>query len=470
MANTLGQMSNWNRYPTYSVYVQMMQKFANDYPDFAVLDTIGYSQNNHLVLALKISDNPNTDENEPEFFYSAQMHGDELVGQVLMLRLIDYLLTNYNSDSQVQNLVNNVEIWINPLANPDGLYHGSDNNVSSATRYYYNYVDPNRNFPSPNSTHPDGEAYTQETSDMMNFISNHHFNMSANLHSGAEVANYPWDTWDSYTKTTADNNWWIHVCSEYANTVFNNSNNYYFKGISNNGYIEGGDWYIIYGGRQDYITYFKNGREMTLELSNDKLLDAQLLPQHWNYNYHSFLNYINQSLYGLRGIITDADTGEPIEAKVEIFNHDIDNSFVFSNLPIGNYHRYLKAGNYNVTFSKTGYVSQTKNIQITDNAETIQNVSLNKTVGIDQHSFDDSILVYPNPVKNKEFKIKSNINSDNLSIRLYNSLGREVLNLESINLPAGETKALHVKNLIPGIYFINLITKQYNYYKKIIIK
>lgn len=470
MANTLGQMSNWNRYPTYSVYIQMMHKFVNDYPNLTVLDTIGYSQNHHLVLALKITDNPHNDEDEPKFFYSAQMHGDELIGQVFMLRLIDYLLSNYYNDPQVQNLIDNVEIWINPLANPDGLYAGSDNDVSNATRYLNNWIDPNRNFPSPNSAHPDGEAYAQETIDMMQFMSEHHFNLSANIHSGAEVSNYPWDTWDSSTKIHPDNDWWIYVCSEYANTVFNNSSGGYFKDVTSNGITEGGDWYVIEGGRQDYMTYFNYGREMTLELSSDKMLNAQSLPQYWNYNYRSLLKYMEQSLNGLRGIVTDADTGIPLEAKIEIDNHDRDNSFVFSYLPVGDYHRYLKAGNYNITYSKAGYVSQTINVQIIDNNIIINNIALHKIVDINRNILDENIKIYPNPIKNQSIKIQSNINIKNLDIKLYNSLGAKILNLKNLHLSSGRTIQIPVDHLPSGFYFINLITQKNNLFKKILIE
>ena len=71
-----------------------------NYPSLCRLDTIGTSINGKLVLALKISDNPAEDETEPEVFYSSTMHGDETGGYVLMLRLADYLLKNYNSDFQ----------------------------------------------------------------------------------------------------------------------------------------------------------------------------------------------------------------------------------------------------------------------------------------------------------------------------------------------------------------------------------
>ncbi len=50
--------------------------------------------------------------------YSATMHGDETTGYILMLRLIDYLLSNYGADPQVTNILDNMEVWIYPLANP----------------------------------------------------------------------------------------------------------------------------------------------------------------------------------------------------------------------------------------------------------------------------------------------------------------------------------------------------------------
>lgn len=377
MATTVSAMANWDKYPTYSVYVQMMQDFATNFPSICRLDTIGFSQDGRLIIALKITDNPDANEDEPEYFYTGQMHGDEVVGYIMLLRLADYLLNNYGSDVEVTNMINTIEIWINPLANPDGAYNGGDNDISGAQRYLSNGVDPNRNYKNPNGDHPDGSSWAQETIDMMNFADAHHFVMSANLHSGAEVANYPWDTWTSAQRTHSDDNWFQYVSHEYADTVFTNSSGGYFTGVSSNGIIEGGDWYIVEGSRQDYMTYYKHCREITYELSNQKLLDVAELPNHWNYNYRSMLNYIKESLYGIRGIITDSCTGLPIEAKVEVISHDDDNSFVYSSLPVGDYHRPIYAGTYNVTYSAPGYQSVTiNNIVVNNQTATVQNVSL----------------------------------------------------------------------------------------------
>jgi hypothetical protein len=64
--------------------------------------------------------------------------------------------------------------------------------------------------------------------------------------------------------------------------------------------------------------------------------------------------------------VTDSITGEPLNAKVFISGHDIDSSHVYTDPAVGDYHRLLKGGTYNVTFSAAGYISKTIQVQITD--------------------------------------------------------------------------------------------------------
>ena len=52
----------------------------------------------HDLWAIKLSDNPDVDEDEPEVFLTSTMHGDEITGYGLMLRLLDELTTGYSSD------------------------------------------------------------------------------------------------------------------------------------------------------------------------------------------------------------------------------------------------------------------------------------------------------------------------------------------------------------------------------------
>ncbi len=392
VAHNLSDMSDWDKYPSYEVYTEMMFNYADNYPEICKLDTIGYSQNNRLILTLKITDNPNEDEYEPEFLYTGQMHGDEMLTSVLFLRLINYILSNYETDTIVQNLVNNTEIWINPLSNPDGLYWGGNDNVSGSVRYLANGIDPNRNFPNPEGgEHPDGNEWAQETIDMMAFLESKDFVISANTHSGAEVVNYPWDTWDSNSKVTPDNDWWVMVSQEYAENAQNDSPPNYFTSVASSGYINGGDWYVVRGTRQDYMNYFLHCREATIELSNQKKLSSNELPDYWMYNKEALISYLQQVQYGIKGIVTDSCTGLAIRAKIEVLEHDQDNSFVYSSLPIGNFHRPIKAGTYALRVSAEGYYPKMiENISTDDYNTTEVNISLSPILPLANFSYEQS--------------------------------------------------------------------------------
>ncbi len=390
MSNSTRGVLDWNYYPTYTAYLQLMQDFATNFPAICDIDTIGVTTDDRLLLVARISDNVGVEEDEPEFLYTSSIHGDETAGYISTLHLIDYLLQNYGIDERVTNFVNNIDIWINPLANPDGTYAGGNNSVNGATRYNANYVDLNRNYPDPDDgPHPDGNDWQMETVAFMNFAEKHNFNLSANFHGGAEVVNYPWDTW---SKLTADDQWWQLVSREYADTTHVYAPSGYMDDL-NNGVTNGYAWYTITGGRQDYMNYFRQCREFTVELSNTKLLPVNQLLNNWNYNYRSMLNYMEQSLYGVRGIVTDTITGEPLFAQVYISGHDKDSSMVFTSLPVGNYHRYLKAGTYNMTFFGEGYLPKTiKNVVVSDKQSTVLNVRLWDGTPIPAFSSSDTLI------------------------------------------------------------------------------
>ncbi|MBC8527207.1 MAG: carboxypeptidase regulatory-like domain-containing protein, partial [Candidatus Cloacimonetes bacterium] len=373
MAYTIGEMADWDRYPTYDVYIEMMYLFGENYPDICRIDTVGYSQQGREILFAKISDNVDIEENEPEFMYTATMHGDETAGYVLMLRLIDSLLTSYGFNDRITYLVDNIEIWINPLANPDGTYHGGDSTLVGARRSNANGYDLNRNFPDPeDGPHPDGNPWQPETIVMMDLADSHSFVHSANFHGGAEVVNYSWDTWP---RLHADDDWYISISREYADTAHVYSPPGYMTFL-NNGITNGYQWYTINGGRQDYMNYFQGCKEVTIELSDVKMLSSDELPAHWEYNKRSFINYIDNVFYGIRGLVTDS-LGNPLDAMITVVDHDFDSSEVFTDPDVGDYHRMLLPGTYDLTFSSYGYVSQTiTDIVVSDTGATIVDVEL----------------------------------------------------------------------------------------------
>jgi len=375
-ALNLNQAMAWETYPTFTQYDSIMRSFVSLYPTLCRLDTIGKSINGKLVMALKISDNVSVNEDEPEVFYTSTIHGDETGGFILMLRLSDYLLKNYQTSTRIKNMVDNLEIWINPLANPDGTYR-TGNTMSSPTRYNANGVDLNRNFPDPSQINM---VQQKENTDMITFMKKHRFVISANFHAGAEVFNYPWDRY--FSKYHADDAWFYTLGREYADTVHVYSSPAYMN-MYDNGVVRGAVWYVITGGRQDYVTYELQGREVTIELDDIHVTPAAQLSLLWQNNYRSLLNYLENGLYGISGEVLNSVTSAPVEAKVFIAGHDKDSSHVYSDPVSGSFTRLISPGSWNVTFSAKGYKDTTvNNVIVYSGQRTDLSVNLKPIVNI----------------------------------------------------------------------------------------
>lgn len=352
-------------FPTYSEYVTFLRELESSYPDLCRLVDVGDSTNQdrpHDIWMLEITDNPDVEEDEPEVLLTSTMHGDETTGYVLMLYLADELLSSYGDDPDITALVDEIEIWINPLANPDGAYYAGDDTLDGAIRGFtdangaFADVDPNRNFPDfLYGDHPDGNRTWSENLAMTDFSAAHTISLSVNFHGGTEVVNY---AWDNQSSRHADNAWFEAISRAYADHCQEDGPRGYMTD-QNDGITNGYDWYQITGSRQDYMTYFVGAREVTIELSTRKNPDASSLSSYWQANRAALLEYAERSLEGVRGVVTDA-RGEPVFARVEVVGHDSvdDNSYVYTDADVGDYHRMLLPGSYDLEFVAEGFTSQ----------------------------------------------------------------------------------------------------------------
>jgi len=442
---------DWNFFPTYAAYEALLQQFQNDFPLFCKIDTIAELESGKRILVAHLGDNLNMDEDEPEFLYTSSMHGDETTGYNLLLHLIAYLLCNNDTDPDVTRLLQEVDIYINPLANPDGAYAGGNSSVQGATRSNASGFDLNRNFPDPDDGQFPGGTRQPETSAFMEFAAEHDFNISANLHGGAEVANYPWDT---YFKRHADDGWWKYVCRNYANSAQADGPAGFFNDL-NNGITNGYDWYIISGGRQDYMNTYEYCREFTLELSQRKNLPGSTLETYWGYHKDALLEYMEESLNGLRGTVVDSITREALDARVFISGHDQDSSHVYTSMPVGNYHRYLSQASYSVTFSAEGYFPKTiDNVQIQHGLATRLDVELVQEVvaGLGDRLPRLAFSLHPNPANSQlEVVLPETVREGQLSI--LDLTGRMVYQQELRNQ---STSNLEIATLAKGLYLVRI--------------
>lgn len=108
-----------------------MANLETRFPSLARRVEIGRSLEDNPIWAVKISDNPDLDESdEGDVIFVALHHAREWISAEMALYLAEHLLENYSLDPELQADIDNLEIWVVPVLNPDGY-------VYSDTSYRY---------------------------------------------------------------------------------------------------------------------------------------------------------------------------------------------------------------------------------------------------------------------------------------------------------------------------------------------
>jgi hypothetical protein len=178
--------------------------------------SIGNTVENRPIYMVKISDNPDIDESEPEVLYTALHHAREPQSMMQMIYFMYYLLENYSTDPSVQYLVNNRELFFIPVVNPDGYEYNRSTNPTGGGMWRKNRknnvgsygVDLNRNYGpyaywnAPNggsSTTPSSDTYRgtapfsePETNNIKNFLATRNFKNALNYHTYSNLLVYPY--------------------------------------------------------------------------------------------------------------------------------------------------------------------------------------------------------------------------------------------------------------------------------------
>ncbi len=116
--------------------------------------SIGTSHEGRTIWAIKISDNPNINEDEPTVGFDALVHAREPQSMATIMYFMWYLLENYGTDPAVTYLVDNREIYCVPCFNPDGYEYNRQTDPNGGGMWRKNRrnnggsygVDMNRNF------------------------------------------------------------------------------------------------------------------------------------------------------------------------------------------------------------------------------------------------------------------------------------------------------------------------------------
>ncbi|XP_023694243.1 inactive carboxypeptidase-like protein X2 [Paramormyrops kingsleyae] len=210
------------RYHSYKDMAEMMYSIKNECPNITRLYDIGESFKGLKIYAMEISDNPGEHElGEPEFRYTAGLHGNEALGRELLLLLMQFLCKEYkDGNPRVRRLVDSIRIHLVPSLNPDAHELAFEAGSEMATwelghwteegyDIFQNFPDlnsilwaaedkglvpqvtPNHHIPIPE--HFLNGSFAVETRAIISWMESYPFMLGANLQGGEKVVAYPFD-------------------------------------------------------------------------------------------------------------------------------------------------------------------------------------------------------------------------------------------------------------------------------------
>ncbi|MBW6516801.1 MAG: hypothetical protein K0B81_09370 [Candidatus Cloacimonetes bacterium] len=376
-------------YRSYTDVLDELTDIASDYPNIASLYSLGisrgreyylagnnnYAAYNHLIWGLKVTLDPSVEADKPAVYYNGAHHAREPISVEVVMHILWHIIDNYGTDPEITFLVDNTEIWFIPMLNPDGhklVFDEINTNWRKNIRDNYNTgtistgdgVDLNRNYAhewqlnaQPTASNYGGPypSSEPETTALKNLWQERQFVAGISYHSSGQLVLFP----PGYTSglISPDVQAQYALALEMAQSI---------PTVSGTGtYIAQHSWQLYPAtGTCEDDSYCAHGIfAHTLELATLFIPPVDQIDQICENNLEAALILLRRGHYStLTGILTDAQTQEPIVA--EIFIDGIDNTGVYrapytSSEEYGRYFRLLLPGEYTVQFSAPGYITST---------------------------------------------------------------------------------------------------------------
>ncbi len=366
-----------NQPPKIEVYLKNLAD-ENDFIEYKIL---GKSEDGAYNISKIDFFDPETKSNpKPEILIVSAIHGNETTSLYVILKLIDYLVLEKESE-RIVNLLKNRNISIITVANPWGLANNIRTNDNS--------VDLNRNFGfawQDLPRHGLAPFDQAETAIIRDDALNNNYYMNLSFHSGESCISTVWDyigtessagdpseySYEQFSTEYLPNAETVfYLAEKYSNTVNSKGDNRFYP-------IEGYDWYACYGTLGDWLFAERGSMPFTIEVSFSKETDDNnLLEKIWGYQKDAILNLIETDENLLKGVLYDAVSLKPVVGKVSL--NRISRSyrdpvpytlFALSSNEHGGFALFADTGSYELSVTAEDYEPTT--ISITVNSENDQ--------------------------------------------------------------------------------------------------
>uniref|UniRef100_A0A2K6Q446 Carboxypeptidase A4 n=1 Tax=Rhinopithecus roxellana TaxID=61622 RepID=A0A2K6Q446_RHIRO len=186
-----------------------MDNIAADFPDLARRVKIGHSFENRPMYVLKFSTGKGV--RRPAIWLNAGIHSREWISQATAIWTARKIVSDYQRDPAITSILEKMDIFLLPVANPDGyVYTQTQNRLWRKTRSLNPGsscigADPNRNWNASfagkgASDNPCSEVYhgphansEVEVKSVVDFIQKHgNFKCFIDLHSYSQLLMYPY--------------------------------------------------------------------------------------------------------------------------------------------------------------------------------------------------------------------------------------------------------------------------------------
>ena len=350
------------------------------HPDIVEAFEIGDSVEGRPIHALRLSLNPEEEEEEPEARIIGAIHGNECMAAEVVLATVEWLVDDYLNDATFAGrLIDEAEITFVPLLNPDGY------EAEFAKRKNANGVDLNRNLHFAWVGHGGFPFSQPETRALKQLSDANNFNIGISFHTIDKYVNGPWN----YTPHHPPDDELIEVMGEA------------YAGDSDYEVVFGWDWYDIQGDVNDWSLGTRGTFDWTLELMSDT--DAQ-----WGINRAGIEGLLSFLFQGVDGLVTDSETGAPLFARIEVLPADVP---VFTDAEVGDFHRVLLPGEYDLRVVAEGYAPKTiSGVRVVSGEMTTVDVSLEKDDTRDRYAMAVVGMTMPSRVPREAYDAESYLN------------------------------------------------------------